>query len=384
MTFQINREKLLAELVDALDIPQSHYEQAKQRAESLEEWLLRPNSLVRRFNPDVYPQGSFRYGTVIRPIHSNGYYDLDLVVTMDLSKSDVTQEDVKRLLGAEIKAYAEAKNFNDDPEEKPRCWRLNYADDVSFHMDILPSIPADEAQLQERFQLSISSDLARHEIAITDTRHAFYRHISPDWYSSNPRGFAKWFEANAKKYAVDRIHRLVANRVYASVDEIPPYEWKTLLQRVIQIIKRHRDVYFLEDATFAPISMILTTLATKAYGGEPSIESALRTVVDRMPAFIQDQAPRVANPVNPKEDFADKWRDEPRYELNFREWHAQLRADVYQLCSGANVHRIEASVKSGFDVRINLNSFASALRSPTVTSSPAPLIIPEGPKPWGQ
>ena len=36
--------------------------------------------------------------------------------------------------------------------------------------------------------------------------------------------------------------RLVESRAYAKVDDVPPYEWKTPLQRSIQIMKRHRDV----------------------------------------------------------------------------------------------------------------------------------------------
>jgi hypothetical protein len=58
--------RLLEILIELLDIPRSHYEKAKDRARSLEQWLHRGDSHVAKFSPDVYPQGSFRYGTVTR------------------------------------------------------------------------------------------------------------------------------------------------------------------------------------------------------------------------------------------------------------------------------------------------------------------------------
>lgn len=382
----INRRQLVEHLIEELDIPISYYQRACDRASSLEAWLLRDNSTVKDLSPEVYPQGSFRYGTVIRPIHRDGYYDLDLVVTFQLSKSQVTQEQVKKLLGNEIKAYAEAKQFNEKPSEKPRCWRLNYADDVSFHMDILPGLPAGEGIILERVQMSVDIDLAQHEISITDKRHPHYRVVSDSWFSSNPRGFAKWFERIARSYAGPQITRLMESRAYASVDEIPPYELKTTLQRVIQLLKRHRDVHFIEDAAFAPISMIITTLATQAYQGHESLPDALVAVVSRMPSFVESTYPRIPNPVNRKEDFADKWRTDSRYELNFQLWHQQLLRDVQSMVETETGRSLQESIEKAFDVEVPDEICGISHRpstAPRVITSPAPIIIPSGPKPWG-
>lgn len=43
----------------------------------------------------------------------------------------------------------------------------------------------------------------------------------------------------------------------------------------------------------APISMILTNLATHAYNGEPDIFTAVTGIVERMPSFICSGWPRV-------------------------------------------------------------------------------------------
>lgn len=381
-----NRNGLITEIISNLDIPESYYEKAKERALSLEEWLLRPASTVRELSPDVYPQGSFRYGTVIRPLHKDGYYDLDLVVTFNISKSDTTQKQVKELLGGEIDAYAVAKQFNDEPDEKYRCWRLNYADEVSFHMDILPGIPADEQKLVERIELSVKPDLAIHEIAITDTRHPDYSAVCYEWFSSNPRGFARWFEENAKHYAQNQIARLLESKAYASVEEIPPYALKTDLQRIIQIIKRHRDIHFKDDCTFAPISMIITTLATRAYDGSNSLLMDLLNVVEEMPRFIKVHEPRIENPVNPKEDFADKWSSDPNYEISFYEWHSQLVSDIRTISTSSDPDLIQESVDKGLQVNVDVKSFDQSphVTKPRTVTTATPLVITSGPKPWGK
>ncbi len=387
MNHYINRERLLESIVEELDIPESYYRKALDRACSLEDWLLRDNSSVLGLKPEVYPQGSFRYGTVIRPIHEDGYYDLDLVCTFDLSITKVTQEEVKLLLGEEIKAYAKAMNFNEEASEKPRCWRLNYADGVSFHMDILPGIPNSMDAINERLRLMVPFEFAEHEIAITDNRHKNYKKIAADWYSSNPRGFARWFEAKTRPFARRRLEEMVVNRSYASIEEIPPYEWKTVLQRAIQILKRHRDVMFQDDATYAPISMIITTLATHAYRGQSEIGLAVKDIALRMPNFISDQKPRIQNPVNPKEDFADRWASDPAYENAFRLWHMQLVADIDRLLGQLEGERLQESITKSLKIRldddqvgIRRSSVGPAIR----VSSPAPLVIPNAPRPWGK
>jgi hypothetical protein len=116
---------LLEMIVELLDIPTSHYEKAAERYHSLGEWLHRDQSTIAKLNPKVCPQGSFRYGTVVRPLFESDEYDLDLVCEILLSKAAVTQKQLKSLLGAEIISYAETHGFRDPVEEKTRCWRLN-------------------------------------------------------------------------------------------------------------------------------------------------------------------------------------------------------------------------------------------------------------------
>jgi len=383
-----NMNRLLDYLVELLDIPPSHYELAADRYRSLGKWLLRPESKVAHLFPEIYPQGSFRYGTVIRPLLKAEEYDLDLVCQLALLKTMVSQKQVKHLVGDEIKAYAEAHSFKEAAEEKNRCWRLNYADHVNFHMDILPCIPEDKAFIDALCRLGVPIQLAATSVAITDKRHPNFEAIASKWPSSNPRGFAAWFEDRMRPVARSRILKLVENRAYASVDKVPPYEWKTPLQRSIQILKRHRDVMFKDSPEWRPLSMIITTLAAHAYDGETDLFEALTNILEEMPRNVRSTRPRIPNPVNPAEDFADRWATDSRYEQNFWAWHAQAKADIAQLRKlSGKASEISRAVRKRFALDLTAAmekslETASAISAPHIVTSTPVVHIASAPKPW--
>lgn len=380
---------LLQNLIELLDIPPSYYQRAADRYKSLGDWLHREESAVAGFNPKVYPQGSFRYGTVIRPITKSEEYDLDLVCEIELAKQAVTQHQLKELVKHEIKAYSEANSFKEPAKEKNRCWRLNYADHVSFHMDILPAIPDDDAFKASLVLLGVPKDLADFAVAITDKRHAKYEVIDNDWPRSNPKGFARWFEGRMRAVAQRRLDELVLNRAYASVDDVPTYEWKTPLQRSIQILKRHRDVMFRNARDGKPISMIITTLSTHAYRGETDLYAALSNIVEKMPDLVRDTAPRVPNPVNPAEDFADRWASDPQLERNFWNWHTQVAADLDNLAGQMTNEQIQKAVGNRFDVQLRADQLAelagvAATAQLARPKTPPRVQITAAPKPWNR
>jgi hypothetical protein len=84
---------------------------AVARHRSLNEWFCRPESSVAAFAPVVVPQGSFRYGTVVRPIVQTQKYDLDNVTTLQIAKTRMSQKELKNLYGTEVRAYAIAHNI---------------------------------------------------------------------------------------------------------------------------------------------------------------------------------------------------------------------------------------------------------------------------------
>jgi len=320
-------EELLEDLVHALQVPESRYEAAERSYHSVGSWLQRNGSHVQTANPQVYIQGSFQLGTVIRPISEDEEYDVDLVCELSLSKAQLTQAQVKEALGLELRAYAERFGM-ERPKEGRRCWTLNYADSAKFHLDTLAAIPDGPRQRLLLQRLGRPTIWAATALAVTDRENSGFYQITDDWPHSNPKGFADWFRS-CMAAVFDARRRRMAMEARASVEAIPEYKVLTPLQSAIQILKRHRDVMFVGRSNEKPISIILTTLAAQAYQQETTIADALYGILGRMDQFIlsKDGVTWVPNPTDLAENFADRWRKHPERERAFCEWLDQARQD---------------------------------------------------------
>lgn len=389
-----SKNKLLTGLAQTLDIPDAAYETAQNRYHDLGEWLSDPSKAKSaRFQPLVFPQGSFRLGTVTKP-WKREEYDLDLTCKLQIgiSTATFTQQQLKQLVGNDLTAYRVERGIEEKIEEKHRCWRLNYKDHLQFHMDTVPCIPHTENVrliIQERMMQAGTSEPLAHNVAelavaITDDRLPSYRQISEDWQISNPEGYANWFESKMK-LAQSLLEARALQAKVAQVEDLPVFRWKTPLQMAIQILKRHRDVMYEHDPDTKPISIILTTLAASAYKGELDLSATLEQILKNMQ--VNPLPPRVPNPVNPQEDFADKWRTlegrRLRLEENFFFWLTQAKKDIELLVSQADRVTLQDHVRKRFGITINDEVFGTDFKpSTSKPSSPAVHIIRDAPKPW--
>ena len=336
MTITITKqaEAYLESLAKALDIPTSRYEQAEKSYKSLGDWLHRGGSSVRNYEPDVFVQGSFRLGTVIKPQSDEEQYDVDCACTLTkLDKSDLSQSTLKNMLGEEVEAYRKSKGMSKPAEPKQRCWRLEYADGAQFHMDIVPAVPnADDVRLLLESH-NFDATFADTAIAITDNEVPQYHEITEDWPRSNPRGYAEWFKSRMGEVFLRRREQVLdemrSEGVTANVEDIPTYRVRTPLQSAIMILKRHRDTMFADDPTDKPISIIISSLAAHAYEGEETIGYALLSILSRMEGAIEHDGNKyiIKNPTDALENFADKWEDHPERAEAFFAWLRQARED---------------------------------------------------------
>src|SRR5690606_21287264 len=85
------------------------------------------------------------------------------------------------------------------------------------------------------------------------------------------------------------------------------FKRKTVLQRTIQLLKRHRDIMFISNPDSKPISIIITTIVARYYSGEKDLYTALNRALTALYEFAESNSDSVFNPVNPEENFADKW-----------------------------------------------------------------------------
>ncbi len=345
-------EELLEDLAESLQIPPSRYEAAERSYKSVGDWLQRETSTLRSANPQVYIQGSFQLGTAIRPISDAEDYDVDLVCEVSASKALQTQAQLKADLGYELAAYAEAHKL-DEPEEGRRCWTLNYADSAQFHLDTLVAIPDAVRKRLLLEQSGLSTQWSETAIAITDREHPMYRQISEDWPHSNPKGYSNWFHSRMAEVFNAR-RQMLAMEARASVEDIPEYEVRTPLQYAIQILKRHRDMMFVDHPDDKPISIILTTLAANAYQQETSLVGTLYNILQHMDSFIEDRdgVAWIANPADPAENFADRWQQYPERKRAFYDWLEQVRTDFANAAAAMSRDSALAGLQPHFGKRL--------------------------------
>ncbi|MEI7636859.1 MAG: nucleotidyltransferase [Syntrophus sp. (in: bacteria)] len=304
---------LLVRAASALDIPDHVYEDATLKYEDVGDWLGAEDSDLLRYSPEIYVQGSFRLGTVVHPIIEEDYYDIDLVCHLSMSKEDTSQETLKEMVGDRLKE-------RDDIERillpSRRCWILEYASEnlmPRFHMDILPAIPNIERPPTG--------------ILLTDTELKL-------WQKSNPKAYADWFRERMK-VIFQKKRAAFAESIHANVEEVPDWLIKTPLQTAVQILKRHRDIYFQGKQDIKPASIVITTLAARAYENQEDVYDALSSITQKIEAnwgktgFVEYRNGKwwVANPVDEGENFADKWNKYPERREAFMTWMKKVQSD---------------------------------------------------------
>lgn len=323
---------ILEELGQTLDISETQYEAAVKSYEAVGNWLSKEDSTLARYLPEILPQGSFMLGTMVKPINDKDDLDIDLVCQLKGKNPEWTQEDLKNKVGDRLKDNDTYKKMLD--EEGRRCWTLIYSDAANYHMDILPSIVDTGYRmiLEKAFSDTELKDIDKLGIRITDNQTDNYQwetnHL--EWMKSNPFGYARWFFQQAT------LEFTKAFSLNESIAPVPKFNKKKLpLQRVVQILKRHRDMMF-NGVKHKPISIIITTLAAKGYNKETDIITALMNVVNNMRRNIEERwsveygkvIKWISNPVNDEENFADRWQQNPQRETDFYKWLDVLEKDL--------------------------------------------------------
>jgi Zn-dependent peptidase ImmA (M78 family)/transcriptional regulator with XRE-family HTH domain len=320
-------DELLRTSIESLDISDTEYRLAASRYQAVSQFLADYWG-DSRVGGEVYPQGSMRLGTVTRNIHRDDEIDIDLVARRDLQRTLITQAALKADTGHGLDLFVKSSPEGlPSSEEGKRCWTLLYP---GFHLDVLPALPDEED--------------GGTGIFITDTGRR-------PWLPSNPIGYADWFHAVMRTEWLEKRAVLVEKTM--NVDDVPEWAVKTTLQRTVQALKRHRDIYFINELADRPASVIITTLAAKAYRGGGSLYEVLLDVTASMPTLIEQQngAYVVSNPVQAKENFADHWKDQPHHAQRFLEWAERAQLDFAGIGSERGVDSVLKKMAGVFGER---------------------------------
>lgn len=342
---------VLVSLADSIDLTEAQYKLAVEKYTTIGNFLSGPESLLYPFRPLIRIQGSLRIGTPVRPIYEDSEFDVDLTCLLQLLLPNV-QFDIKELIRKQL---VSTEVYRRMLEEMRRCWRLKYAESSKFHLDIVPAIPDNYEWL---LKLGVPLSYAQYAINITDNEAGNYKIQTNEFPKSNTEGYALWF-LDIMKIEAERIRIELKNKLRLErIEDVPEYKVRTPLQRGIQLMKRHRDIMF-DGKDDCPISIIITTLAALAYdyvikhNVSSNFYDILLDMVERMPQFIQsrDGIKWIPNPVNPLENFADKWRINKAKERSFYQWHSafldSLRSD--RIVKGAE--ELGVHLKTGFGTR---------------------------------
>lgn len=345
-------DKTLSAILRETELPSEAKQKAKKRFQALGKWLNRDESKLAQYKPFLYNQGSLRLGTTVRPISNEDDFDLDISCKFQkgANRGNVTQEQLRKVLHDELRAFADSRNIGHNITEKHRCCRIQYSDNEAFHIDVVPCIPARELDLDEIFEgyldgfsSASAKDVKRHEIYITDDRRPSYKVISNDWLLSNTEGYALWFEEQAARIKDTATVKAARIGQYAEAR-------RSVLQKAVRLLKRHRDARISKEE-LRPISMIVTTLAAQAYGDELDLSQAIVTILEHMEEHVRQSRPHVPNPVNPKEDFAEKWDADPKLKLVFEQWLVQARKDFQVLFECDSQEELANLLKEAFGLR---------------------------------
>lgn len=315
--------QILRLTAEFLDIPEELFQKIIQKYKEVGRFLAEPESALASNSPEIYPQGSARLGTMIRPLTDVDEYDIDLVCLLQLKKESITQKEFKKRIGDRLREKSE---YCEILAEGRRCWTLSF--EKRFHMDVLPAIPDQEGHLESI--LITDKDLTR-------------------WQHSNPIGYANWFWLQMK-VAFEEEKRNLAKAMGVDLEDVPNWKVKTTLQRVVQLLKRHRDLNFQNEPESKPVSIIISTLAAQAYSGQANLYDALIHVIRTMPAYIEKRNDEywVQNPVNERENFADKWKQYPQRKKQFFAWLNKLETDLTGLSETRGIQDLSATLGDCF------------------------------------
>jgi hypothetical protein len=369
---------LLEAIAKELDIPPSRYEEAVKRYNAVGKWLADGDAVSNDGEPEIYMQGSFRLGTVVRPLKDGkeADYDIDLVCRLETQKKNTTPEDVKDVIGNRLEEHGDYERMLD--EEGRRCWTLIYAekDGYGFHLDILPSLKEANDTIDVIANNGTHRPVAEKAIAITTKEVSNY-----SWSTSNPNGYAEWFDTRKApsftKVASAQRQELFASTesLYEKVEDVPDALIKTPLQRAIQLLKRHRDRRFANHAWAKdkPISIIITTLAAHMYEGETDLYTTLKNAITLLDAHASlvdhgfermdvkvasrrlinkkpDGSWEIRNPANHGENFADRWHENNQRKARaFFQWVEWLKIDLLDILELGERSDIEDALRKVFD-----------------------------------
>ena len=368
------RQKDILSIIRGLDISPTLYKNAVEKYQALGHFL-NDNGL----EAEIYPQGSFAFGTVVRPSakDSSASYDLDFICQVTGTRDDYTPAGLRDKVESVLKS---SKIYADRLKIDDTCFTIEYADvgEIGFSIDVVPATDESEKTKQRLVLKSAAPVLIDTSISIPKCGNE----RKFQWITNNPKGLRKWFDdinapflASSKK--AERMRIFAENRaLYESVEEIPDELERSALQRVIQILKSHRNNYYasLKDGDeIKPISAIINVAVTKIaehFNPDCTVFKLLNYVFSELTIYGEHQhitekdfsqrygvrtvfsRPAgkwyIENPANPEDNLADQWNIDARIPTKFFQWIRVAQSDLISSLEQKDNKQFRAILESSF------------------------------------
>lgn len=364
----MNRDKAILKSLSDLDLSPTMEKNARDKYAALSKYFDEQG-----LDSDFYPQGSFLIGTTIRPYRDGKEhdYDLDVLAILKRKKEDTDAKSVKNDVGNSIK---ESGIYSDKLEKEDRnCWTLKYAevaDGIGFSLDVVPAVDESISIKEDMVRSGISYSKVEKTVAITDKTEYTY-----DWITSNPLGFGEWFLEISNKHLTTEMKYEQYNNlpydirmVFTSAEKIPTYYYRSNLQRAVQFIKRHRDIYYhkRELSKYKPSSILISALVADSVKDKYSF-----SVSDIVNAFIVGfrnksisimQDGKILNPVDYRENFIERYTD--NNVSNMIKWISELSDFI----NTEDEKNFQQKIHNDINVRV----FTETFETPTIISPTKP------------
>lgn len=338
----------LAEVIGRSNEPTSTQFSVLERAyESTAAYLAECDEFKDQF-VEIHAQGSRQLGTLVRPIDDGrDGFDIDLIARLPKSSWSGYGDPggpgrLLQKMSAALERYADQHRLSIKKWE--RCVTLQYASGMTA--DIAPVIDA---------PLYVGPYGDTHSL-IPDRDHRAF-------HSTNPRGYAKWFDEKAAISPIftlqERMAMAMDSASYSSTEIAPLPDTDDVFQRIlcrlVQIMKLHRNKAF-ASSDYAPSSTFLTTLTALAYERQARIPhetplDLLLDIVESLPMHFSREVLwggnlpemwNLENPSVPRDNLASSMNT-PEHQKAFWAWYDVLCKDIRTI-----VQAIED--RTGFDI----------------------------------
>ncbi len=311
---------ILERLCQEIELTDAQLELARRRYEGVGDWLASATDPILRALA-IYLQGSTALGTTVRPLGRNEH-DVDLIALARQGSANYSPVTIKLAVGHRLR---ENRHYAPLLQEKPRCWRLTYANE--FHLDITPSIP---------------------NPACTQGGELVPDKLVQAWKPTNPKGYRSLFDRRAlltPRLRVDCPRPHHSQRQSAEFEAFPESSsFKGILRRIVQVAKRHRDIHFqhVEPGSGAdlgdphhsavPELRILRVAVRLRHRVRPAVRCAPpdATVHRAARRGPQNSVVRLERD-HSRGKLCRKWNNDANLPQAFFAWHRQAVVDLEQL-----------------------------------------------------